>query len=144
MQLRTAFHLSVGLAAAAWLAACATPPADPMLNHCQAGKKDVTISFGDSYLKANAKTRVKPDGKLVFKLKADPEKGPNGKDYAKVKVTIRGKDEKSGWISASGTVAEKGTSWPLCVPPDQAEGTYEYIVEVAGVGMLDPRVIVEK
>lgn len=142
MQLRTTFHLSAGLAAAAWLAACATP-VDTM-TPCQAGTKDVTISFGDSYLKADAKAHVKPDGKLVFKLKADPVKGPNGRDYTTVEVTLRGKDERSKWITAAGTVAKDGKSWPICVPGDKAEGTYEYIVEVADVGMLDPRVIVEK
>ena len=144
MQLRTAINLSAGLAAAAWLAACATAPADPMVTSCQAGRKDITIRFGDSYLEADAKTKVKPDGKLVFKLQADPAKGPKGLDYSTVKVTLRGKDGRSGWISATGTVDEKGKLWPICVPPDQAEGIYEYIVEVAEVGMLDPRVIVEK
>lgn len=144
MQLRNTLHLSVGLAAAAWLAACAAAPADPMVTSCQAGRKDVTIRFGDSYLEADAKTKVKPDGKLVFKLQADPAKGPKGLDYSTVKVTLRGKDDRSGWISATGTVDEKGKLWPICVPKDTAEGTYEYIVEVAEVGMLDPRVIVEK
>jgi hypothetical protein len=144
MQVKFLLSVSTSLAAAAWLAACAVQPANPMLTECSAGKKDVTVRYGDSYLQADAKVNVKPDGALVFHLRPSSSKGPNGLDYSTVTVTIEGKNAKSRWISASGTAAGSDKQLTVCVPDDQAEDTYEYIVGVAGVGELDPRVIVQK
>lgn len=144
MQLKTVFNVSISLAAGAWLAACAVTPHNPMLSECPAGKKDVTVRYGDSHLEADAKVNVKPDGALVFHLKPSSTRGPNGLDYSTVAVTIKGKNAKSKWISASGTAAGSDKQLTVCVPDDQTEDTYEYIVEVAGVGVLDPRVIVQR
>jgi hypothetical protein len=144
MQMKAVFSVSISLAAAAWLAGCAMPPQNPMLSECPGGKKDVTVGYGDSRLEADAKVNVKPDGALVFRLRPSSIKGPNGLDYSTALVTIKGKDAKSRWISASGTAAGSDNQLTVCVPDDQAEDTYEYFVEVAGVGMLDPRVIVQK
>jgi hypothetical protein len=144
MNLKSTINLAVCSMAMAYLTACNTLPSHPLLAQCAADKKDVTVSYGDSYLKADAKINVKQDGALVFNLKPGNVKGPNGLDYSGVDVTLRGKDDKSAWISATGKASATDDKLIVCVPDKQAEDTYSYIVEVAGVGTLDPRVVVVK
>jgi hypothetical protein len=144
MKLKSISRLAVCSMAMACLTACTTVQTDPLLAQCTADKKDVSISYGDSHLKADAKTNIKPDGALVFNLKPDKAKGPNGLDYSGVTVTLRGKDDKSAWIAATGTASANSDKLIVCVPDNQAEDTYSYLVEVVGVGTLDPRVVVVK
>ena len=146
MNKRIALSAFVILGAAACLSACA--PMKPRLGAtaCSDGspKKDVTISYGDSKLEVDVKEKkVKRDDYLVFKLKPDSTKGPDGLDYKTVTVTVSGKNSASQWISASGSDVGSGGEFIVCVPTGQAYDTYEYLVQVNEVGTLDPRVIVE-
>jgi hypothetical protein len=109
-------------------------------------KKDVKIRYGDSHLSVDIKEkRVNRDDYLVFDLKPDPGKGPPPRnvDFEKAVVTVIGKNDASKWIYDSGSYEAKGGKLMVCVPSDQADGTYLYDIKVAGVGQLDPRAIVE-
>lgn len=142
-----ALYITSALAVAAWLPGCAS---QQIATNCTAGqpaeKRDVTIIYGDSQLQADAKVNVKPDGQLVFRLKPKSDKGPNGLDYATVRVTIKGKSGENGadWIDVAGTAVSSNGKLTQCVPAGQPEGTYYYLVTVDQVGVLDPRVEVTK
>jgi len=146
---KAALPVPVGLLAAACLSACAQAqekPASAMLA-CTASspKKDVTIDYGDSEISIKTKSerakQVKHDDYLVFKLKPDSDPGPGIGDYGTVTVTVAGKNSASNWIAASGTY-NSSSELIVCVPHDLEYDTYEYVIFVAGVGTLDPRVIV--
>jgi len=157
---KAALPICVGLLAAACLSACAQAQEKDAaaIDACDnKPKKDVTIHYGDSYLFLRAKNErarhVKRDDCLVFKLntssQGDPE--PNGQgdppfiaDYNEVMVAIAGKDSASNWIAASGSHSSSRGELLVRVPANQAVDTYEYVIFVAGVGTLDPRVIVEE
>ena len=146
MNKRITWNAFVILGAAACLSACASLMKGPTASVCTSSspKKDVTITYGDSNLSVDAKEKkVHRDDYLVFKLKPDSTKGPDGLDYKTVTVTVSGKNSASQWISASGSDDGSGGELIVCVPTGQAYDTYEYLVQVNEVGTLDPRVIVE-
>jgi hypothetical protein len=148
MKKKTALSAAVSLLAAVCLSACNMGPLDDPISTCDAGaaKKNVKIKYGDSDLSVDVKEqKVKRDEFLAFDLNPDSHKGPDDLDYKTVMVTIEGKDSNSSWIAASGTYNGSGADHLLlvCVPSDQADGTYEYFVTVSEVGTLDPRVVVE-
>ena len=148
MHMKHALYITSALTAAAWLSGCASQ--QTTMTDCTTGnpveKKDVTIIYGDSHLQADAKVNVKPDGELVFRLKPQSTKGPNGLDYATVQVSIKGKSGENGadWIDVSGAAGTSNDKLTECVPAGQSEGTYYYLVTVEKVGTLDPRVEVTK
>jgi len=142
----SALKSSIGLLAVACLSSCAMYPASEDISACtdSSPKKNVKIEYGDSHLSVDVKEqKIKRDEYLAFDLKPNSSKGPNNLDYKTVMVTIKGKDEASDWISASGSA--DGSDGPLlvCVPTGQAPGTYYYLIEVEKVGTLDPRVAVQ-
>lgn len=146
--LTTATIVAVGLS----LAGCPVDGPDPAtefgVDDCPADQKDVTITYGvnaggKSELTIKEKVNVKPDGAVVFKL--DPKSaGSDVPDFGTYVVTVKGKasDPKNSWISDSDSF-DNNPELVVCVPADQAEGTYEYEVEVVGFGKLDPRLEVE-
>jgi hypothetical protein len=147
MDMKRALYIASALVVAAWLPGCANLPLDEELADCPAGKKDVKVKYGDSYLEVDAKIDAKPDEALVFQLMPRTTKGPNGLDYDTVQVTIKGKSggKDASWIDVSGTAAEaQGKQLIECVPDAQSEGTYYYLVTVEKVGALDPRVEVTR
>jgi len=127
------------------LSACVSPPMyDQTVCSDQPGSQPINIHYGDSQIKVTPPLyTINTKKKLKFRLIADNVKGPDKLDYATVKVTIKSKDSSNNWINTSGT--ENGTN-PLvvCVPDFQANRTVTYLVEVDKVGVLDPRVDVEK
>lgn len=136
----------VALLAGISLASCAQM--QTMELSCTDGspKKDVKITYGDSHLSVDIKEKkVNRDDYLVFKLKPDNQKGPppENVDFKKVDVTIIGKETDDDWIYAKDSFDDSGGELVVCVPSDQADGTYEYDIKVDKVGSLDPRVIVE-
>lgn len=146
MNKRTVLSISVGLLTAACLWACSPPPPSTTAAVCTASspKKDVTIKYGDGELSVDIKEKkVNRDDFLVFKLKPDNQLGPNNLDYKTVTVTVAGKNVASDWIAESGSDAGSGGELLVCVPTDQAYGTYEYLIQVDQVGTLDPRVVVD-
>lgn len=147
MKRRRVIYPLLTLAAAALLAACAAGPRTDAELNCPSAAPDVRVRYGDSYLEVDAVRKVRPGCPLVFKLQPKSIKGPNGLDYDNVTVTIEGKagDDGADWISFSGTAAATpNQKFTAASPPDQQEGTYFYLVTVAEVGTLDPRVDVEK
>jgi hypothetical protein len=118
------------------LTACATPgkysASRSISTQCADGSTFVNVDFGDSNVKVNPVANVKRNAALEFRLRA-------GQGYEDKLVTIRGKAAKDGWISASGSDDGRDNKLIVCVPSEQAEGTYYYLVQVEDVGTLDPR-----
>jgi hypothetical protein len=114
------------------------------LDKCGEGGTWVNVRYGDSQLKVKSKIKVQKGSGIEFRLKPD-KKQSDPVDYENVKVTISGKtkDEngnpitKNNWINVAGNAKDDGT---LAVCADVDIGDYEYLVEVEGVGTLDPRV----
>lgn len=118
------------------LVACATPgeysATRSVSTECSNGSTFVNVDYRDSYLKVNAVANVKRNGALEFRLRA-------GGGYEGKQVTISGKTANDGWISASGSDDGRDNTLIVCVPEDQADGAYYYLVRVEDVGTLDPR-----
>jgi hypothetical protein len=146
MDIKRAIYLTTALAAAAWLPACAPMPQNEVPLSCPSFAPNARVRYGDAHLQVDALKKVRPGCPLVFKLQPDSTRGPNGLNYDDVKVTIKGKNvDGAHWIDFSGTAAgTTGQKYVATSRPDQAEGTYFYLVTVEKVGTLDPRVIVEK
>jgi hypothetical protein len=112
------------------------------LDNCEDGGTWVKVHYGDSSLKVMPKISVKKGSGIEFRLKPSKKKS-DLVDYETVEVTIKGKatrDGKNDWITAAGTAKDNG-ALTLCASADV--GDYEYLVEVEGVGTLDPRVKVD-
>ena len=147
MNSKRLIYLLSTVAASALLPACASGPETAVVLNCPAYAPDVRVRYGDSYIEVDALKTVRPGCPLVFKLQPKSVRGPNGLDYDNVTVTIAGKAGADGadWISFSDTAANTpNQKFTAASPPDQAEGTYFYLVTVDEVGTLDPRVEVEK
>jgi hypothetical protein len=43
-----------------------------------------------------------------------------------------------GWLDVTGSGGPNGQSNIVCVPAGQQDGDYEYLIEIEGVGTLDP------
>jgi hypothetical protein len=123
------------------LSACATP-AD-LLEKCpdHKGRYTVTLSYGEDGITVRPK-KVKRKSILVIKLDAD-------KEYQEAKVETKGvkvdpttptPPDKS-WLDADGT-AKADKRLIYCVPntPEGVIYTYEYAVDIDGLGYLDPRI----
>lgn len=147
--LGTATVMAVGLSVAGCpLNGGGDPATGYAVGDCPADKQDVTITYGvnaggKSELTIKEKVQVKPDGAVVFKL--DPKSaGSDVPDFGTYVVTVKGKatDPNSSWISDSDSY-DNNPELVVCVPQGQPEGIYQYEVEVAGFGMLDPRLDVK-
>ncbi|MGK2925941.1 MAG: hypothetical protein ACSLE2_09980 [Lysobacterales bacterium] len=147
MQRNRVIYPLLTLAAAALLPACAVQPQTNGHHRCPTFAPNVWVSYGDSYIKVNARKKVKPGCPLVFRLDPDGAGGPNGLDYDNVTVTIKGKEGEDGahWVAFSNTAAKtEDKRFSASSPVDQKEGTYFYLVAVEKLGELDPRIDVEK
>ena len=110
--------------------------AENTLNECEGkGKADLHVKYGDSKIDVTAKTRIGRTGQILVMLKPD-----NG--YGDTKVKFVGKTSNDNWLDKEMTYGDgKKQAW-ICVDKNQAPGEYGFNVEVAGVGTIDPRVIV--
>lgn len=112
-------------------------------NDCD-GKGTVSafIKYGDSYIDVTPHAKVKRKGEIIFKLV--PQRNSDfGIDYTKLDITIAGKNASDNWLDTNGKQND-GKKIFVCVADTQALGDYEYLVEVPGVGTIDPRVSVVK
>ena len=99
------------------------------------------VHYGDSkiWLLPVSKVRANTEFRILLIPEHRPKTDPV--DYKTVDVTVTGKPG-SAWISGNGNYDGASTHWiPVgCVPPTAVIGTvYEFKVEVAGVGWIDPR-----
>jgi hypothetical protein len=128
------------------LTACPTEGAsseDSSYGECKGGGAFVTVHYGDSEIKVHPVIKVKTGSVLEFRLKPN-KKNSDEIDFEKVTVTIKGKDAAADWIDVNGTYNSSKGTLSVRVPPDQAEGVYQYLVNVDQVGQLDPRADVER
>ena len=114
--------------------------AGPTNMDCEgANGPDIHIRYGDAKINVTNRVRVKPDGRLVIRL--HPDRKSEGKvDYKKLDITLEGKDAASQWINTTLNANEKNSSKAVICVENQTPGTYEYLVRVPGVGIIDPRV----
>jgi hypothetical protein len=109
------------------------------------------IVYGDSKLVVIPISNIQPGTEWRFYLKPIIQTG-DPDDYNTVNVKITGKDpadppapaDANNWISTDGDYASAGTGRlryiTECVPPTVAVGDkFQFMVEVAEVGELDPR-----
>ena len=94
-------------------------------------KRHSSISTDDPevWVQAGHAINYKVQGPKSRAFKAKGTKGPGSASY--------------GWLDATGSGEPGGKSHILCVPAGQARGTYEYLIEIDGVGTLDPTVHVD-
>lgn len=130
------------LAGAVLLAAgCAS--AGPTNMDCEgANGPDIHIRYGDSKIDVTHKVKVKTDGRLVLRLHPDA-KSDEKVDYKKLDISLEGKDANSQWINTTLNAGDKNSSKAVICVGNKEPGTYEYLVKVPGVGIIDPRVDVE-
>ena len=103
--------------------------------------RDVTIKYGDSYIDVTYKVKVKQDEKIVLVLKPQ-NNAESGVDYKALDIRLIGETTKDRWLSRTLNDNDGESKKVICVD-DQATGDYKYIVEVPGVGRIDPRVVVQ-
>lgn len=132
------------LAVVVLIAGCATPGkfhATNAANRCDGtGRVKIEIKYGDSYIQVTPKANAKRRGEIIYELK--PEQNPqSGINYDAVLVTMSGKTPADEWLNAAGT--KSGGDPYICVGQNQALGDYDFSVNVAGVGTIDPRVHIE-
>jgi len=76
-------------------------------------------------------------------LKPKPNQ-PSGTDYSAVVVKMEGKrDPEDKWLNKDASAGNGTNKIFICVPENQAIGTYGFNVTVPGVGAIDPRINVE-
>lgn len=123
------------------LAACVTPGqyyAGNKENNCDGkGKVDLDVKYGDSKIVVTPKVDISQGGEIIVRLK--PDKG-----HENTKVIFDGKTAADNWLDKEMTYGDGKKQILICVKQEQAPGEYEYNVEIAGVGEIDPRVIVIK
>jgi hypothetical protein len=113
-----------------------------MIKECEGSNgKDVTIKYGDSYIDVTYKVKVKQDEKIVLKLQPQ-NNSESGVDYKALDIHLIGETSKDSWLSRTLNANEVGAKMVICVD-DENVGDYKYIVEVPGVGRIDPRVVVQ-
>lgn len=126
---------------AALAAGCAPskPKKSDPVKECEGSNgKDVTIKYGDSYIDVTYKVNVKQDEKIVLKLQPQ-NNAASGKDYKALDIYLIGETNKDTWINRALNANDGSKQKIICVD-DEAVGEYKYIVEVPGVGQIDPRV----
>jgi hypothetical protein len=112
-------------------------------NECgKKGSVELKMKFGDAYLQATPKVKVKREGAIVLRL--FPEKNPeSGINYRELEVTLVGENEKAHWLNKKVKAAdtEKGRV-VICAGEDLELGEYKYLIKVPSVGELDPHAII--
>lgn len=143
-------RISITQATAIAIAACLTLSASAEVTvpqSCGEPAANTNIIYRDSHLQATPVTRIVPGKFWRFKLTTPnyPEEEEFQGAYAPVAyddaiVTIKGKTGGPGdkWLHVSGTL--KNSPLTVCVPDWLEAGqTVFFIVEVQGLGTLDPR-----
>jgi len=104
------------------------------------------IAYGDSKLVVIPLSDIRPDTEWRFILRPLSVGDVNPDVYKNALVTIKGKrfPGDDDWIEVSGTyngtANDKHTLRECVKPPVATDGTtYTFLVNVAGVGELDPR-----
>jgi len=113
-----------------------------LIKECEGSNgQDVTIKYGDSYIDVTYKVSVKQDEKIVLKLHPQ-NNAESGTDYNSLDIHLIGETSKDQWLNRTLNANEGGAKKVICVD-DEDTGDYKYIVEVPGVGRIDPRVVVQ-
>lgn len=100
---------------------------------------DITIWYGDARIKVTNKVTAKSDGKIVIKM-MPANNSDNGVDYKTLNISLIGKDAKSAWLTRTLNSTESASKKATICVDGKPEDTYEYLVVVPGVGIIDPRV----
>ena len=106
------------------------------------GYTRTAIHYGDSRIIVLPVSKVRANTEFRIHLVPKRRSKTDQVDYDTIIVTVTGKSAQSSWISGSGDyrTANSGMIVVGCVPQGAAVGTtYEFKVEVPGVGIIDPR-----
>jgi hypothetical protein len=87
------------------------------------------------------KVRVKQDEKIVLKLQPQ-NNAESGTNYNSLDIRLIGEASKDRWLNRTLNANDGSAKKVICVD-DEDTGEYKYIVEVPGVGRIDPRVVVQ-
>lgn len=141
-------NLMMGAGLALVLGACATPgqysASAQYSTECTAGGTFVNVQYGDSQLKVHPIANVHRGAALEFRLKPNRRRS-DAVNYENVQVRIKGaKSPPAEWIDEEGSYTDSDGALVACVPEDVDADTYYYMIEVEGVGTLDPRADVTK
>lgn len=111
------------------------------------GPKSVTVKYGAEGIEVEPRKNVKKKSVFIIKLK------PTSNEYKDKVVTIDGKSVIPGgagvanpdWLDTSDTYNTR-KKFIYCTPdvPDKTDQDYKYSVEVEDLGLIDPRVKVER
>lgn len=138
-----------GLALTACLSACVVVPEVESIDCTPDSGGAHTITYGvqnkKTIFEVKEKVSVHRGYGLVFRLKPK-NSGGTPVNFEDATVTIVGKpDTKNSWFTEiSGSVTDDGDLLGICVPSYlDTNIEYEYMIHVAGLGTLDPRVEVQ-
>ena len=114
---------------------------------CEGSKGATTtnVFYGDGQLRITPISKIKANSEFRFKLKPDKKKtDPDNVDYNTVNVEIKFKPDESEsakFIDINGSSANATNSTLIvCVPKKAKHGdVYNFFIDVAKVGKLDPR-----
>jgi hypothetical protein len=108
----------------------------PEDSDCEGAKlRQITIVY-----QRNSKITVSPPKKDVDRGDAINYKvrGPEARPFKAKGTKAPNASASFAWLDATGSGDPSGRSHIVCVPADQATGNYEYVIEIEGVGTLDP------
>jgi len=100
------------------------------------------IHYGDSRVIVLPVSKVRANTEFRVRLVPKHRSKTDQIDYNTIDVAVTGKSAQSSWINGSGDFnsSSHGMIVVGCVPQAATVGTsYEYKVEVPGVGIIDPR-----
>lgn len=148
--------LVASLTTIALLTACGHMPSGPGTLDCEPDVRGpITITYGvqnnKTIFEIKERFSVKAKSGIVFRLKPKNSGRAGLPDFGNAEVTFKGKPNSEGkndWFTPiSGSFnGTKGDDHKLgiCAPDPDKTTTYEYLITIAGLGMLDPRFDVEK
>lgn len=100
------------------------------------------IHYGDSRIFVIPISKIKAGSEFRFILAPKLRSKTDATDYRQTEVTVHGKrDPEDLWFTPKTGKYSDSPTIVVCVPDPIPGGLsqYQYIVEVDGVGMLDPR-----
>ena len=103
----------------------------------------INIEYGDSKIVVDHKLKVKKREVIEIKLDPDKKSFESGVNYETLDIMLVGKASKSQWLNRKLRASEsQNNKFRICVG-ERPKDTYYYMVEVPGVGKIDPRVDIE-
>ena len=98
------------------------------------------VTYGDSHIAGLPLSTVHAGAEFRLVLKPISFDSGQLSDLEDRTVKITGKSAGPGddWLSGSGTGADE--TIVICVPDDTEPGDYSYLINIDGIGTLDPRV----